>query len=135
MEIPLPDVSQATGQRGYVVKTLADVKAVACPCGMSTRVITGADTDLVSIHWTDISKEAHKHYHERLTEFYCVVEGCGTLEVDEDEVPLAPGTVVMIKPGAAHVARPRGRLRILVVVSPPFDPADEHLAGNPDSEA
>ncbi|MFO0845247.1 MAG: hypothetical protein U0797_23170 [Gemmataceae bacterium] len=38
-------------------------------------------------------------------------------------MPVRPGSAVMIPPGVRH--RAVGRMKILNVVAPPFDPADE----------
>jgi hypothetical protein len=38
-------------------------------------------------------------------------------------VPLAPGRLVLIRPGVRH--RAIGPMKVLVVVHPKFDPADE----------
>ena len=45
------------------------------------------------------------------------------IELDGERVPVAAGLAVMIPPGVRH--RAVGRMTILNVVVPPFDPADE----------
>jgi hypothetical protein len=45
------------------------------------------------------------------------------MELDGDIVPLEPLTAVLIKPGCRH--RAVGRLRIVNIPVPAFDPADE----------
>ncbi len=110
----------------YVVRRLEDVEVVSCPCGAARRIITGADNDLLSVHRVTISKEAQKHYHKRLTEYYVVLSGTGEIELNDDRVPVKPGDVVMIPPLTKHVAR--GDFEIINIVCPPFDPNDEYLA-------
>ena len=39
-----------------------------------------------------------------MTEIYHVLEGEGTLELDDDRLDLKPGITVMIKPGCIHRA-------------------------------
>jgi mannose-6-phosphate isomerase-like protein (cupin superfamily) len=58
-----------------------------------------------------------------MTEIYYVLEGEGHLELDGDRIELRPGCAVMIKPGCRH--RAVGRLKIINVPIPAFDPADE----------
>jgi mannose-6-phosphate isomerase-like protein (cupin superfamily) len=58
-----------------------------------------------------------------MTEIYFVLEGEGYMELDGERVPLKPHTSVLIKPGCRH--RAVGRLRIVNVPIPAFDPADE----------
>ncbi len=110
----------------FVVKQLDNTPPVDCPCGRAFRIITGEDNEHLSIHVVDISKDSKPHYHKRQTEYYLVLEGEGTLEIDGEAVPLRRGTAVMIPPGAVH--RAVGKLRIVNVVVPPFSPEDEFLA-------
>ncbi len=78
-----------------------------------------------SLHVTEISETARVHYHKQLTETYFVLE-CGEracLEIDGVQIPLSPQMAVVIHPGRRH--RAVGRMKVLIVVSPKFDPADE----------
>ena len=112
--------------KGYIVRdVISDVPSVPCPCGQSIRAITGADTDLASIHLVTISKDSRLHYHKKLTEFYYVLEGEGELQLNDDVIKLKPHILVMIKPMTRHVAR--GNLRIINIVIPPFDVDDEYI--------
>ena len=112
--------------KGYVVRrVMKDVQAVPCPCGQSIRAITGQDNDLASIHLVTISRDSRLHYHKKLTEFYYILEGQGELQLNDDVVKLEPHTLVMIKPMTRHVAR--GNLKIINIVIPPFDEADEFI--------
>jgi mannose-6-phosphate isomerase-like protein (cupin superfamily) len=45
------------------------------------------------------------------------------VELDGDPVAVGPGVAVLIPPGVRH--RAVGRMTILNIVVPPFDPADE----------
>jgi mannose-6-phosphate isomerase-like protein (cupin superfamily) len=78
---------------------------------------------LATVHLTEISKDSRVHYHKKMTEIYTVLEGEGHLELDGDIIPLKPLTTVMIRPGCRH--RAVGKLKLLIVPMPPFDPADE----------
>lgn len=109
----------------YVIKRRHDCAAAPCPCGAATRVLTGEDTDLLSVHFVDIAADAQPHRHERLSEVYIVLEGQGAVELDGTREPVEPGTVVLIPPGTVH--RALGKLQIINVVIPPFDPTDEQL--------
>ena len=78
----------------------------------------------------DVEAEAQLHFHRQHTEVYYVLSGCGSIELDGEAVPVKPGTAVLIRPGCRH--RARGRLRLLNVVTPAFDPADEVVMPSPD---
>lgn len=73
----------------------------------------------------EIAADARAHYHTGRTEYYVVLEGEGAVELDGVRELVSPGTVVMIPPGIRH--RALGVLKILNVVVPAFDPADEHF--------
>ena len=126
----------ASGSRStppaQVVK-LADIPPVPCPCGQARRAFAGDGNSVATLHQVDISRDSRTHYHERLTEIYYVLEGRGYIELDGERHPIEAGTAVFIPPGTRH--RAVGELRILNVVSPPFDPADEHFDGVDESES
>jgi len=80
-----------------------------------------------TIHRTEISEAAQLHYHKRLTETYYFLE-CGPdaqMQLDDQIIPVKPGMCIMIRPGVRH--RAIGRMRVLIVVLPKFDPEDEWL--------
>ena len=107
----------------YMIEQLDEVEAVKCPCGLSRRAFVGADNKVATLHIVDISQEARSHYHKKLTEIYLVLEGCGHIELDGEQVPVRPMTAVFIKPGCRH--RAVGKMRIVNMPVPAFDPADE----------
>jgi len=76
-----------------------------------------------SLHVVDISVEARTHYHKKLTEIYYILEGTGQMELDGELVVVGPGSTVLIKPGCRH--RAIGKMRIINVPVPAFDPDDE----------
>jgi len=110
---------------GPIVKHLESPAPTSCPCGQAFRIITAADNDQASIHVVEIRDEAKRHYHQHHTEFYYCLEGAGKIELDDKTFEMTPGTAVMIPPGIVHAAR--GRFRIVNVVIPPLDPADEYV--------
>lgn len=107
----------------YSVAQLDEIAPLPCPCGQARRAFADLAGAPASVHVVEISADARPHYHRRLTETYVVLDGRGHLELDGQTVPVRPMTAVMIRPGCRH--RAVGRLRILNIVVPPFDPADE----------
>lgn len=75
------------------------------------------------MHVVDISVDARVHYHKRMTEIYYILEGDGYIELDGERHAVRPGDAIMIKPLCRH--RAIGRLRVLNVPVPAFDPDDE----------
>jgi mannose-6-phosphate isomerase-like protein (cupin superfamily) len=115
--------------RAYVVRKRDDVAPVPCPCGEARRIITGADNERVSVHRVSISGAAQVHYHEYLTECYVILSGRGDMVLNDQRVPVEPEDVILIPPGTRHALD--GEFEIINIVSPPFDPSDEHLAESP----
>lgn len=111
-------------EKRYAVADLAEIEPVACPCGQARRAFADVPWNtLATVHLTEISKDSRVHYHKKMTEIYTVLEGEGHLELDGEIIPLKPLTTVMIRPGCRH--RAVGKLKLLIVPMPPFDPADE----------
>ena len=105
----------------------ADLPGTPCPCGTARRAFTDTPEFPGTLHVTEISVDAQTHYHKRLTETYYILE-CGSdaaMELDGHRQPVKPGTAILIPPGVRH--RAVGAMKVLIVVFPKFDPADEWL--------
>lgn len=123
---PRHQQNAARGRRPtFRVARLRSLPPVACPCGTSRRAFLVPGNRAASVHWVQISKDAERHYHRRLTEIYVVLEGRGYLELDDRRVRVGPGTAVLIPPMTRH--RAIGKLTVLNISVPPFDPTDEHI--------
>lgn len=108
-----------------IIRDFADLEPIPCPCGAARRAF--GDTDLFpgTLHVTEISADAQRHYHRHHTETYYFLE-CeedARMELDDEIIPVRPGMCVLIPPGVRH--RAIGRMRVLIVCLPDFDPADE----------
>jgi mannose-6-phosphate isomerase-like protein (cupin superfamily) len=111
--------------RRYHRVDFADIPGVSCPCGTARRAFADIPEYPGTIHVTEISADARKHYHKTLTETYYFLE-CdehAQMELDDELVNVQPGTCIMIPPGTRH--RALGQMKVLIVVFPKFDPADE----------
>lgn len=107
----------------YMVAQLDEMEVVRCPCGFSRRAFVADDNQTATMHMVDITEDAKVHYHKRLTELYLILEGEGHMELDGELVAVRPMTAVFIRPGCRH--RAVGKMRIVNVPIPAFDPADE----------
>ena len=105
------------------IAQLDQLPAIACPCGTARRAYAQDPGNAASVHLVDIAADARAHYHKVMTEIYVVLEGEGEIELDGARYPLRPFTAVYIRPGCRH--RAIGRLRLLNIPIPAFDPADE----------
>lgn len=111
--------------RGYEIADFANIQGVACPCGTARRAFAEVEDFPGTVHVTEISADARLHYHKRLTETYYFLE-CGSnaqIQLNEDIIDVHPGMCVLIRPGVRH--RAIGKMKVLIVVLPKFDPEDE----------
>lgn len=109
----------------YMLAQLDQIEPAHCPCGLSRRAFIDKENPAATLHIVDVTEDAKTHYHKRLTELYLILEGSGHIELDGKTVPVKPLTAILIKPGCRH--RLIGRMRIVNVSVPAFDPKDEWL--------
>jgi mannose-6-phosphate isomerase-like protein (cupin superfamily) len=114
-----------TSTARYQKLSLASVPPVPCPCGHSRRAFVEESDGVASMHMVDISQDSQVHYHRNMTEIYYILEGEGVMELDGESLPVRPGDAILIKPDCRH--RAVGRLRLINVAVPAFDPLDEHF--------
>ena len=115
----------SVGTKPYHLVDFAEVPGVPCPCGTARRAFADVVEFPGTVHVTEISVDAKLHYHRRLTETYFFLE-CGPgarMQLDDDLIPVKPGVCIMIPPGVRH--RAVGRMKVLILALPKFDPEDE----------
>lgn len=107
----------------FQISRPSELPAVQCPCGETRRAFVDDADKVASLHMVEISEDSRTHYHKRLTEIYYILEGEGQMELDGELHPVRPGDAILIKPGCRH--RAIGKLRVLNMPIPAFDPTDE----------
>lgn len=111
----------------YRIVDFNAVPGVSCPCGTARRAFAEVEGYPATIHLTEIAADARLHYHNEHTETYVILD-CrddARIQLDDEVVPVRPGMCILIPPGVRH--RALGRMTILNIVMPKFDPADEHF--------
>ncbi len=106
----------------YQLAQMDEIAAVACPCGQSRRAFVAKDNAVATMHMVDIAADSRVHFHKKITELYLILEGVGHMELDGEKIPVKPLSAVLIKPLCRH--RAVGRLRVVNVPIPAFDPAN-----------
>jgi mannose-6-phosphate isomerase-like protein (cupin superfamily) len=116
---------QPKQQRGFEIADFRELPGVPCPCGTARRAFADVQDFPGTIHVTEIAENARLHYHRGLTETYYFLEcePSAQMQLDDQRIDVAPGQCIMIRPGTRH--RAIGRMKVLIVVLPKFDPADE----------
>jgi len=112
-----------TATKNYLVSQLDELPPLPCPCGTTRRGFVDAENSIASVHQVEIKADAQTHYHKRMTEIYVILKGTGEMELDGERIPVRPMSSIMIHPGCRH--RAIGRLKILNIAIPKFDPSDE----------
>ena len=115
-------LSSATG--GYLVRRLQDAPSVPCPCGVSTRPLTGADNAVCNLHVTFIT-DSVKHYHRECTEVYYILEGQGKMELNDEVIDVEPNMIIYIEPYTRHRLRSADGVRTIVFGVPAYRQDDE----------
>ncbi len=102
-------------QTRFIRRDPAEVLPWAETCGAIRCLIEESDGAAAEVHHVEI-QNAKLHYHERTDEFYYVIDGQGTMILDETEIELHAGVVVYIPRGVKHKAV--GNLKVLTICIP-----------------
>lgn len=110
---------------GVEIVDFDEITPTPCPCGYARRAFADVADYPGTLHVTEISEDARLHYHKQLTETYYFLE-CepnARMQLDDQTISVKPGMSILIRPGVRH--RALGQMKVLIVVYPKFDPADE----------
>ena len=61
-----------------------------------------------------------RHWHRDSEEFYFLLEGTGTMEIDGEEREVGAGDGILIPAGAWHQIRTESGVRLLCCCAPPY---------------
>ena len=104
-----------TATARFLRRDPAEVEPWAETCGQIRPLIKERDGAAAEVHHVEIH-DAKLHYHERTDEVYYVIDGEGTMVLDDEEIELQKGVVVYVPRGVKHKAV--GRLTVLTVCIP-----------------
>ena len=93
----------------------ADVEPWAETCGQIRCLVEEKDGAAAEVHLVEIH-DAKLHYHEHTDEFYYIIDGQGTMILDDETIELHKGVVVYVPRGVRHKAQ--GDLTVLTVCIP-----------------
>lgn len=68
-----------------------------------------------------------RHYHRASEEFYFLLEGTGTMEIDGELREVGPGDAILIPSGAWHQITAATPLRFLCCCAPPYSHSDTYF--------
>src|SRR3981081_2569153 len=75
-----------------------------------------------------VGRATDRHYHKKSEEFYFLLEGEGTMEIDGETRPVSSGDAILIPPGAWHQITASTPLRFLCCCAPPYAHDDTYFA-------
>jgi mannose-6-phosphate isomerase-like protein (cupin superfamily) len=93
----------------------AEVTPWAETCGQIRTLITAADEAAAEVHHVEIDN-AKLHYHKQTDEVYYIIDGEGTMILDDETIEVHAGVVVYVPRGVKHKAI--GKLTVLTVCIP-----------------
>ena len=119
--------SEPSQAAGYELADFSQIQGVPCPCGTARRAFADVEDFPGTVHVTEICMSAKLHYHKQLTETYYFLEcdADAQMQLDDEIIDVKPGMSIMIRPGTRH--RALGKMKVLILVLPKSDPADEWL--------
>lgn len=110
-------------QTSYLRRDPAEIAPWAETCGQIRCLVEESDGAAAEIHHVEIDG-AKLHYHERTDEFYYVIDGQGTMILDNNTIELHKGVVVYVPRGVKHKAI--GKLTVLTICIPRGVLSDVH---------
>ena len=102
-----------------------DALGAANAGGMHSKMFVSADGATISIQDGNVGK----HMHPNTNEIQFILEGTGTIWLDDKEVKVKPGDLIIIPKGTAHGGtKPDGRmLKAIAIKTPPQAPDDTKM--------
>jgi mannose-6-phosphate isomerase-like protein (cupin superfamily) len=101
----------------------AEVEPWTETCGQIREMISEKDEAAGEIHRVEIDN-AKLHYHARTDEFYYIIDGHGTMILDDEQIEVHAGVVVYVPRGVKHKAI--GKMTVLTVCIPRGVLSDVH---------
>jgi len=99
----------------YIRRDPAEVTPWAETCGQIRCLVEEVDGAAAEVHHVQIDN-AKLHFHAKTDEFYYIIDGEGTMRLDDETIPVKKGVVVYVPRGVKHKAI--GKLTVLTVCIP-----------------
>ena len=115
-------VLNVSSQKPFTTKDGSQIRSILDCTNAPVRNQSLAEASIPAGNSTD------RHYHKKSEEFYFLLEGKGTMEIDGESRPVAPGDAILIPPGAWHQIAASTALRFLCCCAPPYSHDDTYFA-------
>jgi mannose-6-phosphate isomerase-like protein (cupin superfamily) len=115
------EIRQLDRQEAFTTKDGSTIRSILDCANAPVRNQSLAEARLPSGGSTE------RHYHKLSEEFYFILEGEGTMEIDGEQSDVGAGDAVLIPPGAWHQISSLGGLRFLCCCAPPYAHEDTYF--------
>jgi len=115
-------VLNVSSQKPFTTKDGSRIRSILDRTNAPVRNQSLAEASIPAGSSTD------RHYHKKSEEFYFLLEGEGTMEIDGEACPVAPGDAILIPPGAWHQITASTTLRFLCCCAPPYAHDDTYFS-------
>ncbi|NNM30921.1 MAG: cupin domain-containing protein [Akkermansiaceae bacterium] len=115
------DIRQLDGQEPFTTKDGSTIRSILDRTNAPVRMQSLAEATVPS------GTSTQRHYHRQSEEFYFLLDGQGTMEIDGETRPVGPGDAILIPAGAWHQITAVADLRFLCCCAPPYDHADTYF--------
>ena len=120
-------VLNVSSQKPFTTKDGSQIRSILDCANAPVRNQSLAEASIPAGSSTD------RHYHKKSEEFYFLLKGEGTMEIDGESRPVAPGDAILIPPGAWHQITASTALRFLCCCAPPYSHDDTYFPSLRDS--
>ena len=121
-------VLNVSSQKPFTTKDGSQIRSILDCANAPVRNQSLAEASIPAGRSTD------RHYHKKSEEFYFLLEGEGTIEIDGEKRSVAPGDAILIPPGAWHQITASTALRFLCCCAPPYSHDDTYFQQFADSQ-
>ena len=121
-------VLNVSSQKPFTTKDGSQIRSILDCANAPVRNQSLAEASIPAGRSTD------RHYHKKSEEFYFLLEGEGTMEIDGEKLSVAPGDAILIPPGAWHQITAGTALRFLCCCAPPYSHDDTYFQQFADSQ-
>ena len=121
-------VLNVSSQKPFTTKDGSQIRSILDCANAPVRNQSLAEASIPAGRSTD------RHYHKKSEEFYFLLEGEGTMEIDGEKRSVAPGDAILIPPGAWHQITASTALRFLCCCAPPYSHDDTYFQQFADSQ-
>jgi mannose-6-phosphate isomerase-like protein (cupin superfamily) len=114
-------VLNVSSQKPFTTKDGSRIRSILDSTNAPVRHQSLAEASLAA------GSSTQRHYHKQTEEFYFILEGDGTMEINGEVQPVIAGDAILIPPGAWHQITASKPLRFLCCCAPAYSHEDTYF--------